>query len=96
MVNVLKAVDRYSNVLRAHIASAGNDHRLGAHEAPPAIISVFIGSQLRATLDAIEKQMKKGKMNANGFNLNINIPKIPEILLDNTDQKQDLTFCFYR
>jgi len=94
MVNVLKAVDRYSDVLRAHIASAGNEHRLGAHEAPPAIISVFIGSQLSATLDAIEKQVKKGKMDANGFNLNINIPKIPEILLDNTDRNRTSPFAF--
>ncbi|MBN2175845.1 MAG: glutamine synthetase III [Bacteroidales bacterium] len=94
MVNILKGVERYSDVLRAHIASAGNDHRLGAHEAPPAIISVFIGSQLSATLDEIEKQTKKGRMNANGFNLNINIPKIPEILLDNTDRNRTSPFAF--
>ncbi|MCB2221685.1 MAG: glutamine synthetase III [Bacteroidetes bacterium] len=94
MVNILKAVESYSDVLRAHIASAGNDHRLGAHEAPPAIISVFIGKQLSATLDEIEKQTKKGKMDANGFNLNINIPKIPEILLDNTDRNRTSPFAF--
>ncbi|HPE57328.1 MAG TPA: glutamine synthetase III [Bacteroidales bacterium] len=94
MVNILKAVDRYSDVLRAHIASAGNDHRLGAHEAPPAIISVFVGSQLTATFDEIEKQTKKGKMETNGFNLNINIPKIPEILLDNTDRNRTSPFAF--
>jgi glutamine synthetase len=94
MVIVLKAVDRYADVLRAHIASAGNDHRLGAHEAPPAIISVFIGSQMSKTMDEIEKQAKKGKVNANGFNLNINIPKIPEILLDNTDRNRTSPFAF--
>ncbi len=94
MVIVLKAVDRYAEVLRAHIASAGNDHRLGAHEAPPAIISVFIGSQMTKTMDEIEKQSKKGKMNADGFNLNINIPKIPEILLDNTDRNRTSPFAF--
>lgn len=94
MVIVLKAVDRYADVLRAHIASAGNDHRLGAHEAPPAIISVFIGSQMTETLNEIEKQTKKGKVNANGFNLNINIPKIPEILLDNTDRNRTSPFAF--
>jgi glutamine synthetase len=94
MVNILKAVERHSDVLRAHIASAGNDHRLGAHEAPPAIISVFIGKQLSTTLDEIEKQTKKGKMDANGFNLNINIPKIPEILLDNTDRNRTSPFAF--
>jgi len=94
MVIVLKAVDRYADVLRAHIASAGNDHRLGAHEAPPAIISVFIGSQMSKTMDEIEMQAKKGKVNANGFNLNINIPKIPEILLDNTDRNRTSPFAF--
>ena len=94
IVNILKAVERYSDVLRAHIASSGNDHRLGAHEAPPAIISVFIGSQLSQSLDEIEKQTKKGKMQANGFNLNISIPKIPEILLDNTDRNRTSPFAF--
>lgn len=94
MVNVLRAVERHSDVLRAHIASAGNDHRLGAHEAPPAIISVFIGSQLSSTLDEIARQTKRGKMDANGFNLNINIPKIPEILLDNTDRNRTSPFAF--
>ncbi|MCD4696314.1 MAG: glutamine synthetase III, partial [Bacteroidales bacterium] len=94
MVNVLKAVDQNANVLRAHIASAGNAHRLGAHEAPPAIISVFIGSQLSATLNNIEKQTKKGKVDANGFSPNINIPKIPDILLDNTDRNRTSPFAF--
>ncbi|MCF8368608.1 MAG: glutamine synthetase III [Bacteroidales bacterium] len=94
MVNVLKAVDKHANVLRAHIASAGNAHRLGAHEAPPAIISVFIGSQLSATLDDIEKQTKKGKVEANGFNPNIHIPKIPDILIDNTDRNRTSPFAF--
>ncbi len=94
LVNTLMAVNRYADVLRAHIATAGNEHRLGAHEAPPAIISVFIGSQLTSTLDQIAKQSKKGKLDANGFNLNINIPKIPEILLDNTDRNRTSPFAF--
>ncbi len=94
LVNVLKALSDHSEILRAHIASAGNDHRLGAHEAPPAIISAFIGTQLTETLNLIEKQTKKGKVNANGFNLNINIPKIPEILLDNTDRNRTSPFAF--
>jgi glutamine synthetase len=94
MVIVLKAVDRYANLLRAHIASAENDHRLGAHEAPPAIISAFIGSQLSQTFDEIEKKDKKGKVNTNDFNLNILIPKIPEIFLDNTDRNRTSPFAF--
>jgi len=94
MVNILKAVNNHADILRAHIASAGNDHRLGGHEAPPAVMSVFIGSQISKTLDLIEKQTKKGKVDANGFNLNINIPKIPEILLDNTDRNRTSPFAF--
>ena len=94
LVNIIKAVHKHDDLLRAHIASAGNDHRLGANEAPPAIISVFIGSQLSETLDKIEKQVKKGKLDANGFNLNLNIPKIPEILLDNTDRNRTSPFAF--
>jgi len=94
LVNVLKALSIHSDILRAHIASSGNDHRLGAHEAPPAIISAFIGTQLTETLNLIEKLTKKGKVNTNGFNLNINIPKIPEILLDNTDRNRTSPFAF--
>ncbi|MCE2711369.1 MAG: glutamine synthetase III, partial [Cryomorphaceae bacterium] len=61
-VNTIKAIHDYDDVLRACIASAGNDHRLGANEAPPAIISTFIGSQLSSLLDAIEINVKGGKM----------------------------------
>ncbi|NOX47617.1 MAG: glutamine synthetase type III [Chlorobi bacterium] len=94
IVNVLKGVDKYADVLRAHIATSGNDHRLGAHEAPPAIISVFVGTKISNTLDEIEKQLKKGKLNSTNFDLNINIPKIPEILLDNTDRNRTSPFAF--
>ncbi len=94
IVNVLKGVERYADVLRAHIATSGNDHRLGGHEAPPAIVSVFVGTQISNTLDEIEKQLKKGKLNSNNFDLNINIPKIPEILLDNTDRNRTSPFAF--
>ncbi|MBN3034136.1 MAG: glutamine synthetase III [Bacteroidales bacterium] len=94
LVNVIQAVNRHADLLRAHIASAGNDHRLGAHEAPPAIISVFIGSQLTRTLDEIEKRRKKGRMSPEGMELNITIPKIPEILPDNTDRNRTSPFAF--
>ncbi|MBN1339900.1 MAG: glutamine synthetase III [Bacteroidales bacterium] len=94
LVNIIKAVDKYSGVLRAHIASAGNDHRLGAHEAPPAVISVFIGEQLSKTLDQIVKRTKKGNLNAGGSESNLSIPKIPEILLDNTDRNRTSPFAF--
>ena len=64
-INTIKAVYDYEELIRASIASAGNDHRLGANEAPPAIISVFIGSQLTAVLDELEK-VTNGKLLASG------------------------------
>ena len=83
-VNTIKAVHDYEELIRASIASASNDHRLGANEAPPAIISVFIGSQLSAVLDELEN-VTKGKLSPQektDLKLNI-VGKIPEILLDN-------------
>ena len=95
LANILKAVDTHADILRAYIASAGNDLRLGAHEAPPAIISAFIGKQLSETLDAIEKTDRKAIKNAGGGNgNNIDIPKIPEILIDNTDRNRTSPFAF--
>jgi glutamine synthetase len=61
-VNAIKAVHENADLLRSGIASASNDHRLGANEAPPAIMSVFIGTQLSAILDEIEEKVKAGKM----------------------------------
>lgn len=92
---ILKAVDTHADILRAYIASAGNDLRLGAHEAPPAIISAFIGKQLSETLDAIENTDRKAIKNAGAGNgNNIDIPKIPEILIDNTDRNRTSPFAF--
>lgn len=95
LANILKAVDTHADVLRAYIATSGNDLRLGAHEAPPAIISAFIGKQLSETLDLIEKTDKKAVSKAGeGSAHNINIPRIPEILLDNTDRNRTSPFAF--
>ncbi len=95
LTTILKALDTHADILRAYIASAGNDLRLGAHEAPPAIISAFIGTQLTETLDQIEKLDKRALHNkSEGNGLNINIPKIPEILLDNTDRNRTSPFAF--
>jgi glutamine synthetase len=95
LVNTIKAVNNYPELLSAYIASAGNDLRLGGHEAPPAIISVFIGSQLSQTLDEFETSKKNGKFNSGkSGGLNINLPKIPEILLDNTDRNRTSPFAF--
>lgn len=94
-INTIKAVSEYGDILRSSIASAGNDHRLGAHEAPPAIISVFIGSQLTKVLEDLSK-LKNGKLTAdekNNVKLNI-VGKIPEILLDNTDRNRTSPFAF--
>jgi glutamine synthetase len=94
-VNTIKAIHDNSDILRAAIASAGNDHRLGANEAPPAIISTFIGSQLSSLLDDIEKNVKSGKMTPEDkTELKLNIGKIPQILLDNTDRNRTSPFAF--
>jgi glutamine synthetase len=94
-VNTIMAIHENADLLRASIASAGNDHRLGANEAPPAIISVFIGSQLTELLDDIEKNVKAGKMTPQDkTELKLNIGKIPQILLDNTDRNRTSPFAF--
>jgi glutamine synthetase len=95
VVNVLKAVYEHADLLRAGISSAENDNRLGGHEAPPAIISAFIGSHLTKILDEIEKKVKKGQLtNTLQEELNVNISKIPEILRDNTDRNRTSPFAF--
>ena len=94
-INTIKAVNEYEELIRAAIASASNDHRLGANEAPPAIISVFIGSQLTEVLDELEK-VTDGKLSPQEkteLKLNV-VGKIPEILLDNTDRNRTSPFAF--
>ena len=94
-INTIKAVHDHEELIRSSIASAGNDHRLGANEAPPAIISVFIGSQLTSVLDELE-QVTQGKLSPEEkteLKLNV-VGKIPEILLDNTDRNRTSPFAF--
>ncbi len=94
-VNTIKAIHDNADLLRACIASASNDHRLGANEAPPAIISTFIGSQLSEALDELEKNVKAGKMSPQDkTELKLNIGKIPQIMLDNTDRNRTSPFAF--
>lgn len=94
-VNTIMAIHDNADLLRASIASAGNDHRLGANEAPPAIISAFIGSSLTTLLDDLEKNIKVGKMTPQDkTELKLNIGKIPQILLDNTDRNRTSPFAF--
>ncbi len=95
LVNTIKALHDNADIVRAAIASAGNDHRLGANEAPPAIISCFIGSQLTKMLDDIEKNVKDGHMTPDEKTaLKLGIGKIPDILLDNTDRNRTSPFAF--
>jgi glutamine synthetase len=92
LVAVLKGVHRRASLLRAAIASSGNDHRLGANEAPPAIISVFLGEQLTRVLDAIEKSEIAG---ASGMaRISLGITKLPEVARDYTDRNRTSPFAF--
>ena len=94
-VNTIKAVDTYEELMRSSIASAGNDHRLGANEAPPAIFSIFIGTQLSQVLDELEgvSQGKLSPEEKTELKLNV-VGKIPEILMDNTDRNRTSPFAF--
>ena len=94
-IATIKAVNDNEELLRAAIASAGNDHRLGANEAPPAVMSVFIGNQLTYVLKELEK-VTIGKLSPEektDLKLNV-VGKIPEILLDNTDRNRTAPFAF--
>ncbi len=94
-INTIKAVSIYEELLRASIASASNDHRLGANEAPPAIISIFIGQQLTKVLEELEG-VSTGKLSPEektDLKLNV-VGKIPDVLLDNTDRNRTSPFAF--
>jgi glutamine synthetase len=94
-VNIIKAVHDYSALLRASIASAGNDHRLGANEAPPAIISVFIGEYLTKVLNDIESRVGASFDAQDEAILKLDLHRsIPELLLDNTDRNRTSPFAF--
>lgn len=92
-INTIKAVHTHADLLRASIASASNDHRLGANEAPPAIMSVFIGTQLTNVLEELVSNKTKAAVKASS-KTSIDIQKIPEILLDNTDRNRTSPFAF--
>ncbi len=94
-INTIKAVNIYESLMRAAIATASNDHRLGANEAPPAIISVFIGQQLTKVLAELEG-VSSGKLSPEektDLKLNV-VGKIPDVLLDNTDRNRTSPFAF--
>ncbi len=94
-VNTIKAVHDYADILRASIASAPNDHRLGANEAPPAIISVFIGQYLSKVLQDVKERVSEKMDETDESMLKIDIHKsIPELLMDNTDRNRTSPFAF--
>ncbi|HLA54187.1 MAG TPA: hypothetical protein VK618_12815, partial [Flavitalea sp.] len=94
-VNIIKAVHDYSDILRASIASAGNDHRLGANEAPPAIISVFIGQYLTKVLEDLKQRVGDKFDEQDEAILKLDLHRsIPELLMDNTDRNRTSPFAF--
>ncbi len=90
---ILKGVHKHAGVLRAAVASAGNDHRLGANEAPPAIISVFLGDLLNKILDEIETGAGM-EQNAEAAVIRLGVSKLPEVMRDNTDRNRTSPFAF--
>lgn len=95
VVNVMAAVYKHNGLLKASISSATNGHRLGANEAPPAIISMFLGKQLSDILEQLEKSDKDELINFAGKEgIQLGVSQIPEILLDNTDRNRTSPFAF--
>lgn len=92
LVSVLQAVKKYSVLLRMAVASASNDHRLGANEAPPAIMSVFLGAQLDAILNSIKE--KKTPETSDQYIIDLGLNKLPSIMRDNTDRNRTSPFAF--
>ena len=94
IVNVLMAVYRHNGLLKARISSATNAHRLGANEAPPAIISSFLGTQLSKVLEHLEKSEPEDLILAGKQGMKLDIARIPELLIDNTDRNRTSPFAF--
>ena len=95
MVNTLKALNEHGDLLRASTASHGNERRFGANEAPPSIISAFLGSQLTEVLDMLEKEVPEKEMTPDKkTQIKLDLGKIPEILADNTDRNRTSPFAF--
>jgi glutamine synthetase len=93
-ITTIKAVHEHADLLRASIATAANDFRLGANEAPPAIMSVFIGSQMTAVLDELEKKGNVKIEKGDNMYMKLGIDQIPEIILDATDRNRTSPFAF--
>ncbi|HBG87457.1 MAG TPA: glutamine synthetase type III, partial [Marinilabiliaceae bacterium] len=95
LLNVMKAVQEHQDLLLASILTASNTHRLGANEAPPSIISIFLGHELSRVLNELEESVPDKKMTPDQkTSIKLDIGKIPEILLDNTDRNRTSPFAF--
>lgn len=92
LLAVIKAVDEYADLMRVSVASAGNDHRLGANEAPPAIVSIFLGDELSAVLDSIENDTFFGKHQK--VQMETGAAVLPHFFKDNTDRNRTSPFAF--
>ncbi|MBQ9002304.1 MAG: glutamine synthetase III [Eggerthellaceae bacterium] len=91
---VIEAVDEYQDLLRASVASAGNDHRLGADEAPPAIVSIFLGSELSAIVEALVNDHESDYSSAHKVAMDLGVSVLPAFLKDNTDRNRTSPFAF--
>lgn len=94
IVNVMVAVYNHNGLLKASISSATNGHRLGANEAPPAIISMFLGTQISEMLENLEQNRESWKLMKGKEGMSLNMSQIPEILIDNTDRNRTSPFAF--
>ena len=93
LMSIIRAIEMHADILRRSTAGAGNDHRLGANEAPPAIISVFLGDELNAVLDAIEKGRKSGRRGRHET-LRVGVDTLPPLPRDTTDRNRTSPFAF--
>lgn len=91
---VIEAVDNYQDLLRVSVASSGNDHRLGAHEAPPAIVSIFLGSELSSIVDALINDHESEYESAHKVAMDLGVSILPAFLKDNTDRNRTSPFAF--
>ena len=94
LTGVVQAVDDYQELLRASAASAGNDHRLGANEAPPAIVSIYLGDELGAVVEALQADDEDAYANADRVTMDLGVPVLPRFIKDSTDRNRTSPFAF--
>ena len=94
LLSVIRAIDKHADILRMSTAGAGNDHRLGANEAPPAIISIFLGDELNAVLDSIENGTRRMRRGEKGRTLRVGVDTLPALPKDTTDRNRTSPFAF--